>query len=133
MTKSRIALALILAPAPAVAGQAEEAGEALTAEQAIETQRRQLVEGSGIDCRASGDEIVVCGRREDRERAALAARSAPGARTALGPGEPPSGREAMNAGTRSCAESRQCGAYIDFIKAGRVLVKIGKHLLDPDD
>jgi hypothetical protein len=135
MTKSRIALALIFAaPAPAVAGQIEGAGEPVTAETAIAIQRRQVVEGAGIDCRASADDIVVCGRRDlDRDRATLAAQRLPGDRVALDPGEASSGLQAMSAGTRSCAESRQCGAFIDFVKAGTVLLKIGKQILDPDD
>ena len=136
MTKSRMALVLFaFASVPAWSAPLPGETAEITAEQAIERQRRLLVQGTGIDCRAGvGEEIVVCGRREaDRERGALAGQRDPGARTSLLPGEAPSGLAAMGAGDQSCAESRRCGAYVDFLKAGKILYKIGEHLLGRDD
>ncbi|TFI57465.1 hypothetical protein E2493_14745 [Sphingomonas parva] len=115
-------------PAPAAADP-----PAISAEAAISRQRDQLLDGSGIGCRRGGDEeIVVCGSRND-DREPLAAQRVPGERVHLLPSEPPSALAAMSAGERSCAESRACGATIDFLKAGKVLVKIGKHILGDDD
>lgn len=136
MTKSRMALALFVAvptPVPAAPPLVQE--PEITAEQAIEKQRRLLVEGSGIDCaRGGGEEIVVCGRRgPERDREALAGQVVAGARVGLLPGEPASGLAAMSAGDRTCAESRRCGAYVDFFKVGKVLYKLGEHLLGRDD
>ena len=136
MTKSRMALALLVfASTPAWSVPLPGETAEITAEQAIERQRRLLVQGTGIDCRSGdGEEIVVCGRRgADREREALADQRAPGARTSLLPGEAPSGFAAISAGDQSCAESRRCGAYVDFLKAGKVLYKIGEHLLGRAD
>ncbi|QAY76158.1 hypothetical protein [Sphingosinicella sp. BN140058] len=131
-----MALVLLVAvPAPALSLPPAIQVSEITAEQAIEKQRRLLVEGSGIDCaRGGGEEIVVCGRRgPDRDREALAGQSVAGARVGLLPGEPASGLAAMGAGDRTCAESRRCGAYVDFFNVGKVLYKLGEHLLGRDD
>jgi hypothetical protein len=135
MAKSRMVALLVLVASEASAlAAAPGADGPVTADAAVRRQRDQLLENTGIGCPRGSEDIVVCGARgPDRDREALAAQRVPGARARLGPGEPPSAAAAMGAGERSCAESRQCGATIDFLKAGKVLVKIGKHILGADE
>jgi hypothetical protein len=120
---------MLIAPASALA-EPPSWESALTAEEAARRQRQQLVRATGIDCRGASDEIVVCGRRSSETGLALSTR---GERQRLVAGEPSSGMAALRVGDRSCAESRQCGAFVNFFKVGKVLVKAGKHLLDRDE
>ena len=117
------------APASAAAAPAP-----VTAEQAIETQKQVLHEVISPPCRRGDEQIVVCGRRANRERVPFPDQHLPGARTRLLPGEPPSAVAAMNADRPPCntAGAPRCGFSISFITAGIVLFKAGKHLIDPD-
>jgi len=79
--------------------------QTVTAEQAIENQRRQLMgTAAGVsrsaDCAPaqSPDEIVVCGQDDqERHRLRIPAEGVAGEPTRLTAGEPPSGRAAMGA------------------------------------
>jgi hypothetical protein len=106
----------------------------VTAEQAIETQRDGLRNVIHPPCRTGEEEIVVCGRRSDRERLPLRNERTMGARTHLLPGESPSAVAAMESADPPCnsAGAPRCGFSINFIAAGIVAFKIGKHLVDPD-
>jgi hypothetical protein len=135
MAKSRLAAALLLALFPVAAwGQP---AELLTAEGAVEHQRRQLQAATGTapcDREAEGGEIVVCGRiGPDPNRVEVP--RFPGDRVALLPGEPPSGRAALDATAQSPCTTvgphQRCSGGLDVFRVVGVLVKIGKHLLDP--
>ena len=138
MAKSRLAGAAFIAlsaAAPALAAPLEP----LTAEAAIETQRRGLQEATGTapcDRDVTGDEIVVCGRvGPDPNRVEVP--RLPGDRIALLPGEPPSGRAALDATAQSPCSTvgpvQRCSGGLNVFHVAGVLAKIGKHLLDKDD
>ena len=132
MAKSRLAL-LALALAAPVAAPAQEP---LTAEAAIETQKRQLEEAAGTaPCpeEGEGEEIVVCARRgPDPYRVPFPDEQPPGTRGAgLG-----TAANAMDAGSSPCSTvgpNQRCGGGLDIFRVGMVLFKIGKHIVDPDD
>jgi hypothetical protein len=122
-------LGLLLVPEAAGA-----APPAVTAEQAIAAQKEGLRSVILPRCRPDLEEIVVCGRRADRERVPFPNQHLPGARGHLLPGEPMSTVAALNADTPPCnsAGAPRCGFSISFITAGIILFKVGKHLADPD-
>lgn len=131
----RLQLALLaLLAAPSVAG-----AQSITAEQAIENQRRQLQAATGLaanpaaDCEASSDpeEIIVCGREDDgRYRLPLPVEPEPGARRRL-VGEPPTGTEALGAGR--CFRLCQGSAGVDIFDVVEGAVRAVGRLLDPDE
>jgi hypothetical protein len=103
-----------------------------TAEQAVAAQREMLVNAIHPPCRTGGEEIVVCGRRSDRERVPFPDQGVDGARTRLLPGEPPSAVAAMTDPPCNSPGAPRCGFSISFITVGIVLFKVGRHLADPD-
>ena len=132
MAKSRLALLAFALAAPASAW----AQEPLTAEAAIDVQKRELQEAAGTaPCPRDevGDEIVVCaGRGPDPNRLPFPDEQPPGAR-GVGLG---TASDAMNAGTSPCSAvgpNQRCSGGLDLFRVGTVLFKIGKHLLGKDD
>lgn len=121
MALSRIALIAALAAVPAAAAQAQPA-----APDPVETQRESVREVVAPQCdEAVGDEIVVCGEREEeqarRYRVAPTAR-APGAADRAG-GEQ---REAMTAGSETCSTvgpNQRCTRGLDVIGIGFAIVR----------
>jgi hypothetical protein len=131
MRRRALAAGLVLLFPPM---RASSAPPALTAEQAIAAQKEGLRTVILPRCRPDVEEIVVCGRRADRERVPFPDQRLPGSRTHLLPGEPPSAVTAMNSADPPCnsAGAPRCGFSISFITAGIILFKVGKHLADPD-
>ena len=124
--------ALILlagSPAPADAAPAP-----VTADQAIAAQKEALRDVISPRCRRGEEEVVVCGRRTDRERVPFPDQQVAGARTRLQPGEAPSAVTAMNRSDPPCNSTGapRCGFSIRFITVGILLFKFGKHVADPD-
>jgi hypothetical protein len=113
---------------------ADAAPPPVSAEQAVAAQRDALLNVVHPPCRPGGEEIIVCGRRSDRERVPFPDQAVDGARTRLLPGEPPSAVTAMNRSDPPCNSTGapRCGFSISFITVGILLFKVGKHLADPD-
>ena len=130
--RSMIPGGLILLAASATPAAAAPAS--LTAEQALAAEKESLRSVVLPRCRPDLEEIVVCGRRADRERVPFPNQHLPGDRTHLLPGEPPSAVTAMNSQDPPCntAGAPRCGFSISFIAVGIVMFKVGKHLMDPD-
>ena len=133
---SAFAAAFLLSPRPA------GAQGTITAEEAIETQHRQLQEATGTaPCRPPGEsdeDIVVCGRRgPDPNRVPFPDQRMPGDRVRLLPGEPPSGMAALDGTAQSpCSTvgaNQRCSGGLNVIQVVGVLAKVGKHLLGRDD
>ena len=116
------------------AATARAAPPPLTAEQAVAAEKDGLRTIILPRCRPDAEEIVVCGRRADRERVPFPDQHLSGDRTHLLPGEPMSTIAALNADDPHCNSpgGRRCGFSISFITAGIILFKVGKHLADPD-
>jgi hypothetical protein len=129
---------------PAVAGasilllaspcSAAETPAPVNAAQAIETQKEALRNVISPHCSRGEEEVVVCGRRTDRERVPFPDQQVAGARTHLQPGEAPSAVTAMNRSDPPCNSTGapRCGFSISFITVGILLFKLGKHVADPD-
>jgi hypothetical protein len=122
---------ILLAASPSPASAAPPP---LTAEQAIAAQKDALRSVILPRCRPDAEEIVVCGRRADRERVPFPDQHLPGDRTHLLPGEAPNGVTALARADPPCnsAGAPRCGFSISFITVGIVLFKVGKHVIDPD-
>ena len=120
MALSRIALlALALAVAPAAA-----AAQPVTAEQAIEVQRESVRSVVSPDCpEAVGDEIVVCGEREqERYRLPLPVERIPGAADRAG-GEQVA---AMNQDSSLCTpvgRNQRCTRGLDMLGIGFAIIR----------
>jgi hypothetical protein len=78
MTKSRFALLLLLAAPAAAAAQSPP----LTAEEALAAGQAIVRDTVRPDCTRGGEEIVVCGRRDDSDRHRLPLRVDPEPRAA---------------------------------------------------
>lgn len=122
-------IALFASPCPAAPVPAP-----VSAAQAVEAQKESLRNVISPPCRRGDEELVVCGRRLDRERVPFPDQQVAGGRRHLQAGEAPSAVAAMNAPTPPCNSTGapRCGFAISFITVGIVLFKVGKHLADPD-
>jgi hypothetical protein len=125
-------LAALFLVAPAYAFQPAPAlVPAFTAEEAIARQEVALERSLGIGCRREEGEIVVCA---PLNRGGIPFPEELGERKRLIAGEPASAGDALSAGTTGCTDRHAgCGGYVDFLRTGKVLYKIGKHLLGKDD
>lgn len=134
MTKSRRALLLFAAascPSPVLASAGEP-----TPEEIVGAYNRQVHEimGSAAGARRcapddGGDAIVVCGRIYN-ERYRVPYDPPPGRRRRLIAGEPPSARDAMNAG--GCLRLCEQPVTIDIVGAVQALGRGLDRLLHPD-
>lgn len=137
MAKSRLAVLVLSGSIWASPGLALPAdAPSLSAEGAIENQRRELVSAARIGCRRIDEsEILVCGRQgADPNR--ITVEAVAGDRANLMPGELPNGVEASHLGSERCSTvgpNQRCGGGLDAFLVAGVLYKIGKHLLDPDE
>ena len=115
MTKSRIALLLAAAAAPAAAA-AQSAMPPTTAEEAIAAGQAILRQTVRPGCAEGGEEIVVCGRRDEDERHRLPLRVEPAPRAADSAG----GEQmaAVRVDTSRCTtvgQNPQCGGGLPVI------------------
>ena len=119
---SRITIAGLLAAGPAAA----QAGDPVTAEQALANYRATFKPIIELDCPIGGDgEIVVCAKRgEDQNRLPPTARE-PGVRIR---GEAPSGTDALNAGR--CISSCQGSVSINLLALPGFVAKVVERLKD---
>jgi hypothetical protein len=128
MAKSRLAL-FVLATAAASPAMAEP----LTAEQAIQKQRENLVRGAGLECPRDGNDVVVCGRRE-REVLPFDRTGEPTNRM---PGETMSTRQALdNTRLSTCTTTgpnQSCGGGLPVLQILFTALKVAKHLIDPEE
>jgi len=113
----------------------------ITAEEAMTNYQKSFGKSAGIDCRrdTGSDEIVVCGRSEQRDpnRVPLPDEREPGAPVRLLPGEPPSAVAALSAGSgMNCATvgpNPRCNGGLDVFRVVGVLAKMVKELTSGND
>jgi hypothetical protein len=124
-----MALALLLAPVPAAAGQVASTPPA-TSEEALANYRQTFKSTREIDCPRSVDpnDIVVCARPKDApdpNRVPLPIGPEPGARVG---GEMPSGLASMAAG--GCISRCHQPVMVDVVQAAKFMKDLAKRLIE---
>jgi hypothetical protein len=131
MSRMALAALLALAPAPAAAGQAATQ-PARTAEEAMANYRETFESVRELDCPTPEDpeEIVVCGRPSDApdpNRAPLPIGPEPGARVV---GGVPSALESMSAG--GCISRCPQPVMVDVFKAAKFMRDLAERIIEGD-